>query len=310
MRELCYRWAWSYRWSWGLAAVLGCVCYAGAAARPDAGAQQAAEATKSARPIAPIEKCHVKYFEEAVLAFERPGILGAIEVTEGDLVKEGDFLSRLKDDVPKAALAVAQATAVASEVEIQYAIAAAEVAQKEVDRMVAANKRTPGTIPDLEVQRTILTAVKTKLEVDKARHARDVNVLKADEAKVQLATYQLEAPFDGFVSRVHLTRGASVKQGDSVIKLVNTRKMKVEGQAPLRDAALMQPGMKVKVQLTLPDATDADASRTFAGKLVFVDVEAAQVLGTVRVWAEVENVDNILRAGLNATMTILPGKGD
>jgi hypothetical protein len=39
---------------------------------------------------------------------------------------------------------------------------------------------------------------------------------------------------------------------------------------------------------------------------VFVDVSAQPVTGQVRVWAEVVNRDNILRAGLNARMAIYP----
>jgi multidrug efflux pump subunit AcrA (membrane-fusion protein) len=110
---------------------------------------------------------------------------------------------------------------------------------------------------------------------------------------------------------VYLTKGASVKQGDQVIKLVSTRKVKVEGQVPLRDAALLRPGAKVSVQLASPEAAGAEAGKSYPGKLVFVDVETTPgSRSTVRVWAEVENHDNLLRAGLQAKMTILPSKGE
>ena len=306
MRERCYRWDWGFRWGWILASI-----FAGAAATAcsDGAEPSATEATKSTRPISCVDACQVKPLDEAVLAFERPGILGAIEIREGDLVESGQFLAKLQDDVAKAALAVAEETA-ASDIDIRYADAAADIAVTEVERMVAANRKTPGTVPDLEVQRTRLTAVKTALEVEKAEHTRDLSVLKQDEAAAQLATYRLEAPFDGFVSRVHLTKGASVKQGDPVIKLVSTRKMKVEGQVTLRDAALLRPGAKVIVQLLLPEAAGGEAAKSYPGKLVFVDVESAPLSPSVRVWAEVENVDSMLRAGLTATMTILPSKGE
>ncbi|HEY2249746.1 MAG TPA: efflux RND transporter periplasmic adaptor subunit [Planctomycetaceae bacterium] len=313
----------------------GCLCagifyaYAAATAWPGGGAQpgtakgatkgdtvkgDAAKADsgtpKSGRPISCDGPCQIKLMEEAVLAFERPGILGAIDVQEGDLVKSTQFLAKLKDDVARAAVDVAEATAEASDVEIKYTIVAAEVAQTEVDRMEKANLKLANTVPDLEVQRAKLNATKTALEVEKARHTRDINVLKTGEASAQLATYRLEAPFDGFVSRVHLTKGASVKQGDPVIKLVSTRKLKVEGQVSVRDAALLQPGAKVNVTPILPEAAGAAAPKTYPGKLVFIDVESTAVRGTVRIWAEVDNVDNMLRAGLTATMTILPAKGD
>ena len=43
----------------------------------------------------------------------------------------------------------------------------------------------------------------------------------------------------------------------------------------------------------------------FKGKVVFVDVKAVAA-SKVEVWAEVENPDNVLRAGLPAKMTIFP----
>ncbi len=286
--------------------------YAGTAALawPDGAAQSSADSPKATRPISCVDPCPVKFIDEAVLAFERPGILGAIEVQEGDLVKSGQFLAKLKDDVALAALAVAEATAEASEVEVRYATVAAEVAQTEVDRMKRANDKLPGTVPDLEVQRARLNGEKTSLEVDKAKHTRDINFLKRDEAATQAATFRLEAPFDGFVSRVHLTRGASVKQGDPMIKLVSTRKLKVEGKVTVRDAELLRPGMKVNVQVNTAQDAGAEAGKSFTGKLVFVDVETIPVSGHVRVWAEVENPDNLLRAGPMVKMTILPSKGD
>ena len=306
MRERCVRWDWGYRWGWILASI-----FAGAAATAcsDGADPSASEATKLTRPISCVDPCQVKPLDEAVLAFERPGILGAIEIREGDLVESGQFLARLQDDVAKATLAIAEETA-ASDIDILYAQAAADIAVTEVERMVAANRKTPGVVPALDFQRTELTAVKTALEVKKAKHTRDLNVLKAKEAAAQLATYRLEAPFDGFVSRVHLTKGASVKQGDPVIKLVSTRMMKVEGKVTLRDAALLRPGAKVVVQLILPDAAGGETAKSYPGKLVFVDVESTPLKAGVRVWAEVDNVDGMLRAGLTPTMTILPSKDE
>ena len=300
-----------YRWICGLGIVLAS---AAATAWSEGGAKSAVTTSdnggaKSTRSILCTDPCNVKLFEEAILAFERPGILGAIDVQEGDLVHSGQFVAKLQDDVAKASLAVAEETA-NSDIDIRYAEVAAEVAQTEVDKMVSANKKVAGTVPDVDVQRGRLNAVKTALEVEKAKHTRDLNVLKAKEAAAQLATYRLEAPFDGFVSRVHLTKGASVKQGDAVIKLVSTRKMKVEGFVTVRDVDLLRHGAKVNVEPILPAGAGRAAGKPFPGKLVFIDVETTPVRGTVRVWAEIENVDNLLRAGLTATMTIQPSTGE
>lgn len=291
----------------------GCACMflvAGAAASAWPGNQPEPK-RQGGRPPRTIraQDCTVKLLEEVVLSSERPGILGAILVREGDTVEEGKLLASLKDDVARAALAVAEAEA-DSDVEIRFAEAARGVAQLEHERMVEANRRVPQTIPEIEVRKAGLAAEKTVLEVEKAIHTREIHRLKRDEAAVQLATYRVEAPFEGFVTRVHLSKGASVKQGDPVIELVSTKRVRVEGYVGVVDLAYVRPGSKVSVQLAERDAGAEGARKEYPGRIVLVDVKSTPVESKVRVWAEVENLENALRAGLVPTMTILPPTGD
>jgi multidrug efflux pump subunit AcrA (membrane-fusion protein) len=269
-----------------------------------AGGPPAAQAGRSARTVR-IEACTVKLLEEVVLSCERPGILGSVLVKEGDVAGEGQLLATIKDDVAKAALAVAEAEA-ESDVEVRFAQAASGVAQLEHERMVEANRRVPQTVPEIEVRKAELAARKTALEVEKAEQTLKIHQLKRDEAAVQLATYRVEAPFFGFVRRVHLLKGAAVKQGDPIIELVSTKKVKVEADVKVPDLALVRVGSKVSVQLDASDVGAEAARQSFPGKIMFVDVKATSVDHKVRVWAEVENVENMLRAGLTATMTIFP----
>ncbi|MBI3863967.1 MAG: efflux RND transporter periplasmic adaptor subunit [Planctomycetia bacterium] len=296
------------RWEW----VLGLLLVGAAATVSGNGGGQTAEAkskTKNASPVR-IENCTIKPLEEVVLAFDRPGILGKLSVREGDTVTPDQFLATLKDDVARASLAVAQLQA-DSDVEIVYAELAAEVMKTEHEQMLEANRRQPGTVPELEVRRARLNHDKAIAEVEKARQGRDVFKAKRDEAAAQLDTYRLEAPFEGFITRVHLVKGASVKQGDPVIELASTRKVRVEGYVLVKDAAHIRTGCAVEVHLEKPDEVGADAvARVFPGKIAFVDLAKASVT-KVRVWAEVDNPDQFLRAGLFATMTVLPaGKND
>jgi RND family efflux transporter MFP subunit len=267
------------------------------------------DAAKSPRSIR-VEKCTVLLLKEAKLAFERPGILATLSVQEGDRVEEGRQLAVLKDDVARAGVAVAAATAVAAEVDIGYSESALKVAQTELIKIEEANHKIPGTVPNIEVQRAALTVEKSRFEVEKAKHNKTIAELKRDEAAAQLDTYRLESPFDGFVTRVLLTKGASVKQGDWLIELVSTRKLKVEGVVSLRDASAVHAGDTVSVQLDVPELRGATGAKSYPGRIVFVDVKATPVDPKVRVWAEVDNVDEALRAGLMATMTITPAKGE
>src|SRR5262245_18262533 len=273
-----------------------------------AGGPPAAQAGRAARSVR-IEKCTVKLLEEVVLSCERPGILGSVLVREGDVVGEGQLVAGIKDDVARAALKVAEAEA-ESDVEIRFARAASGVAELEHERMVEANRRVPQTVPEIEVRKARLAAEKTLLEVEKAEQTMKVHQLKRDEAAVQLATYRIEAPFFGFVRRVHLLKGAAVKQGDPIIELVSTKKVKVEADVAVADLALVRVGSKVTVLLDPAEFGAEAAKQTFPGKIIFVDVKATSVDHKVRVWAEVENVENMLRAGLTPSMTIFPPSND
>ena len=81
--------------------------------------------------------------------------------------------------------------------------------------------------------------------------------------------------------------------------------MRVEGDVPLNQSWNLKPGQEVSVRLSAPGLPKDIADQTFSGKLVFVDVTSQPVSGKTRVWAVVQNHDNILRAGLSARMRIL-----
>jgi multidrug efflux pump subunit AcrA (membrane-fusion protein) len=281
---------------------------AAASAWPGNGQVPPARGAREPEPVK-AERVVVKLIDEVILSSERAGVLGPVTVKEGAVVAEGQLLATLKDDVARATLAVAEIEA-SSDVDIRFAQNASEVAAVEYDKVQEANRRQPGTVPGVEVRRARLAADKTVLEIEKAQHTRDVQLAKRDEAAVQLASYKIEAPFDGIVTRVYLTRGAAIKPGDPVIELVSTKKVRVEGFVKLKVALTIRPGAPVIVELPVPDASGAMSKQSFSGKIVFVDVKVVPIEHTVRVWAEVENVNNALRKDLNPQMTILPQKND
>jgi RND family efflux transporter MFP subunit len=252
-----------------------------------------------------IEKqCTISLIDEVTLSCDRPGIIAFVLPREGDAVLSGQLVVSLQDDVPKATLAVADEEA-RSDVEIRYAVKAGEVARAEYEKVLDANRINEKTFPLVEVERLRLAAEKTVLEKESAEHRQQVNRLKRDEAQAQLETYRIKAPFDGVVTRAHRSPGEAVRQGDQVLELASTRRVRVEGAVRIRDVWSVKQGARVQVRLDIPDVDLEIEKQIFTGRVVFVDVKAEPVSATVRVWAEVDNPDNLLRAGLFARMTIL-----
>lgn len=251
-----------------------------------------------------LDECRILLMDAVTLASDRNGVLSRTVPEEGDVVKAESVIVTLRDDVPAAALAVANAKA-ENDVEVRYSIAAADVAQAEHEKAEQANVKLKGTVPEVEVGRLLLAAKRSRLQIEQADLQMKVHALERDQARAELASYSVVAPFDGTVTKVYRHRGEAVRQGDPIVDVTSTKRVRVEGDVPLNQSWNLKPGQEVSVRLSAPGLPKEIADQTFPGKLVFVDVTSQPVSGKTRVWAVVQNHDNILRAGLSARMRIL-----
>jgi membrane fusion protein (multidrug efflux system) len=258
-----------------------------------------------------VKECLIVAAKDARLATDRPGVLAAVQPKEGDKVREGEIVARLMDEVAQANLDVANLVA-DDKVEIEYSTRLNAVDTIEYEKDLDVNRQHKNTVPDLEVQRAKLAMERSSLQIDKAKHEMAVNALKAKQAEAELKTYRITAPFDGTVTAVKKYRGEAVRQGDTILEVVNTAVVRIEGMVKVQDIWNVKVGSPVTVHLNLrKNAADVDVERQiFHGRIGFVDVVANGSSFETRVWAEVANPDNILRPGLWATMSIEPASPD
>ena len=274
----------------------------------DRPAEPERHAALSGKPIE-VRKCQIKAVNSARLATDRPGVLAAIDLKEGDTVHENELLARLMDDVAQASLEVAKLVA-DDDIEIQYSTKLNEVDTKEYEKSLAANRQHYNTVPQLDILRAKLNMEKSQLQINKAKHEIKVNLLKAKQAEAELKTYRIRAPFDGVVTSIMKHRGEAVHQGDTILEVVNTAVVRVEGKVNERDIWNVKVGSPVTVHLSIPDIDLDVEKQAFRGKIGFVDVVANSASFETRVWAEIANPKNVLRPGLQATMTILPAASE
>jgi RND family efflux transporter MFP subunit len=250
-----------------------------------------------------LRNCLIKAVKTARLATDRPGVLSVVDPHEGDSVKEGQVVARLMDEVAQANFEVAKLVA-DDVIEVEYATKLNAVDALEYKKSVAANRQAPGTISEIELARLNLNEQKSALQIEKAKHEIAVNEMKAKQAEAELKTCRIVAPFDGVVSQVLKFRGEAVRQGDTILELVNTDIVHVEGKISERDIWRVKVGSPVTVVLDIPGADLDVENQVFQGKIGFVDPVAN--VGDTRVWAEVPNPRNVLRPGFLATMTVSP----
>ena len=258
-----------------------------------------------------VEKCKIALLDHVKLASDRSGILKHVEYKEGDTVGRGNRVVLIADEVAIANLDAAQKKA-SNEVEIKFAMVSKDSAEKELEIMNRANEAAPGkesegsrqTVAQMEVIKAKLAVDKAKLSIEQARHELALNKLNALVTAAELKTYSVLAEFDGVVTKIYKKKGEAVKQGEEVADIVNTDRVRVEGRIKLNDLRYAKQGSKVFVRLKVAGYDLPGENEVFEGKITFVDLVSDAIKYDTRIYAEVKNRDNILRAGLSADMEI------
>ncbi len=278
----------------------------------------AAPSASSAEANPTISGCLVTIIDEAQVPAQEAGVLVKINVHEGEQVKRGDVLAQIDDmqvQIQKIAAEAEERGArekANSDVDFRFAVKAEALAIVEHERSLRANARTPGSIPQIEVDRLKLAADKAGLQKEQALIERKIQSYTADNkaAEVKGAANNMErrqvrSPLDGLVVRVNTHAGEWVKPGDTVLHVVQVDRVRVEGYV---SASKYNPdeisGREVAVDVTLARGQKV----RFPGRVVFVN-PLNEAGDNFRILAEVQNRQGpnqqwLLRPGLTADMTI------
>lgn len=256
-----------------------------------------------------LEYCKITLIDHVMVAADRTGILKSVSFKEGQAVTEGTRIALISDEVAAATLSVAEKKAT-NEVEIKFAKVSRLAAERDYERLMEANRlyaeKSDGgrSVPQSEIDKAKLAFDKAGLSQQQAEHELEVNKRDRDVKAAELKTYSIVAPFDGVLTQVLKKRGEAVKQGESVAEIVNTDRVRIEGRVKLADLRWAREGARVIVRLSVEDLELPEEKELFEGKITFVDLVSDPIEKTTRVFAEVQNRDNILRAGLDAIMEI------
>lgn len=254
-----------------------------------------------------VTDCRIVPKQWARLATERIGVISLIEPEEGTAVLKDATIVKLRDAVPQAVVKKAEKK-ISNDVERRYAIAAKDLAQAELDANLEVNKARPGTIPFTEIKRLQLAVDKAALQIEQADHQMEIDKLDLEEAKAQLESYAIKAPFPGVVTRRYKEVGEAVQQGETILEIVRIDLVKVEAHIDIEQLRRADIGMSNDVVVFYggEDRNLAGGKTMFPGKIIFVDSVVQPVTRHVRVVAEVKNVKGQLLAGLTASMRIYP----
>lgn len=270
-------------------------------------ARQAAEQQSNPNQIR-VVNCFINMIDKRVIGSQRSGTLAFVKPEEGHEIKAEDIIARIRDEVAAAQFATAQKTAT-NDIEIRFGQKSADLAQLELLQSQKSNLLVAGTVSQLELARLKLAYERATLQIENAQKEHDVAGSKRDEAGEILQTHKIESPISGTVTKVYKRTGEAVREGDPIIEVVNTDRMRVYGYIPFAEVRRVRVGDKVKVNLDIPNVELPDEEESFDGVVTLVDPSVTKATNPeVKVYAEVVNRDGILRDGAGARMVLYPRK--
>jgi len=232
--------------------------------------------------------CLVNPYLVVAVSFSTEGVLDAISVDRGDLVKEGQVLATLESSVEKATVALASARA-----RVESALKSNQVRLDfgmrkftRTDEMYQKNLVPLKELDEAETQKVL-----AELGILEAKENRQIAELELERARAALGQRTLKSPVNGVVTERLLSPGEFVR-GTPIVKLAQLHPLRVEVIAPVALLGKLTPGMTAEV------VPESPIGGVHPAKVTVVDRVVDAASGTFGVRLEVPNPSYRLPAGL------------
>lgn len=199
---------------------------------------------------------------QAVISPEVAGEITALPVKEGDDVKKGDLLVKIKPDNY-------QATRDSDEASYRSAIANENLAKAQLEKAEIEYKRNQELSQNKLISDSDLLGFKTdfdvaKMQVENATHLVDQAKFTLDNAEADLKKTTIVSPIDGTVVKLnsHLGErvlGTSFNMGTEIMTIADLSEIEAQVDVGEMDVVLMKPGQNAHLEV------DAFKDRKFNG---------------------------------------------
>lgn len=206
--------------------------------------------------------------EHIVITSRVNGFIDQLNFTDGETVVRGQSLIELDSQLEQARLL---------EAEVQL--------QEDLRRL-----------KELELLYDKKAVSQSELEAQKATVSRSEAQLKA--ATTTLSFYSLEAPFNGMLSTHSLSRGQYISPGDKLVSLTNLDDLYIDFMLPSKYLS------QITEELNLELSFSAWPDHVFSATIATIDPTIDPQSRNLKVRAQLDNSDALLRPGLLAQVTL------
>lgn len=236
----------------------------------------AAVETVAAEPVQLLGS--VSPVRESLVASEVDGLAAELSVDEGDTVRKGDILVRLRT------------------VALEQEIAGARAASEELEARSSRAQTDFDRLELLLARQAISQREYDQAVADREALSQGVTRLDAETARLEdmLERATVRAPFSGRVTAVHVEIGEWVGRGDRVVSLVDLSQVEVRVQIAERFISAVSKGFDVEARF------DALPGRTYSGQVTAVVPQALAEARTFPVLVRIDNKDMSIKGGMSA----------
>lgn len=195
----------------------------------------------SNRPVI-LYNCPIRPLYEVKVPSRVAGVIAEVYVKEGSIVKKGQKLAKLDDQLAVLEMQSKGAKAT-SDSAIKEALAAEEEAQAKVEDGIRLGPNI--SREEMRVRRAQLKVAQYR--VDGAREEQQTAKIAEKSARTQVQFHEVVSPSDGVVVQQLKQNGESVQVLDPVFRVIRTDMVKVEAALNIRDADVVRKGTVIEV---------------------------------------------------------------
>lgn len=147
-------------------------------------------------------------------------------------------------------------------------------------------------------ERLLGRGVTAEATADTARTAAETAQIEHEQAKETLADHTVRAPFSGVVGIPRVELGDRISETTVITTLDDREELLVEFEVPEAYLGRLKVGQPVSA------TNPGFRNRVFKGRLTAIDSRVDQTSRTVRVRANIDNREDLLRSGMSFTVTL------
>lgn len=226
---------------------------------------------------------------------QNDGVVRDMPVAEGAVVRQGDVLLHLDDAVQAARIGLARASAEA-DADLRQAQIVHQEAQVVLARTMQAAGR--GAATEWEVRQARARVESTAAQADAAAERRRVERHRLELELAQQQQLVIRAPFDGVVTRIDTTPGATLTRADRPITVADLSVLEAVLYFPAEAWKRLRIGTGYPLRLAEP------VERTVEARLRHMDPVMDAASGRFRAVFTIANPDHAIPAGLEASLDL------